>query len=193
MKLVIGLCGAEGSGKSSVARILVAKHGAVIHPFAGPLKKMLLALGVPPINLYGTPAQKEEPLALLGGKSARFAMQRLGSEWGRDLISKTLWADAWENAASKEDHSAICADDVRFQTEVEAIRNLGGYVVCVRRPDVEPVNREDTHQSAQFWKLPFDYEIINDSNLWKLDLEVDRVLHRIKRDRKKVAYSTENV
>ena len=62
---IIGIVGPEGAGKTTVARILEGVHGYKRVPFAGPLKKMIAALGVEPRHLYGTPADKAEPLAIL--------------------------------------------------------------------------------------------------------------------------------
>jgi hypothetical protein len=88
---------------------------------------MLRTLGVPHENLYGD--KKEEPLSLLCGKSAREAMQTLGTEWGRDLIGRDLWMNAWEREYREMSlsHDVVC-DDSRFQNETALILHLGGEV-----------------------------------------------------------------
>ena len=132
--LLIGLTGLAGSGKSSVAGILRRRYGGRVVPFASPLKKMLAALGVPKACLYG--ADKERPLDLLRGHTARHAMQTLGTEWGRGLIGDDFWLCAWADAVSAvpRDVLVVVADDVRFANEAECIRDNGGLVLRVVRP-----------------------------------------------------------
>ena len=137
MPRVIGLCGLAGAGKSTAARHLVEHHGFVRRPFAGLLKGMLRQL----LAAQGVPADmveqmvegdlKEVPTSYLGGRTPRFAMQTLGTEWGRAL-APSLWIEAW--TASLAGLERVVADDVRFDNEAAAVRALGGTIVEVRRP-----------------------------------------------------------
>jgi hypothetical protein len=53
---------------------------------------------------------------------------------------------------------AVVISDVRFANEVEAVRNAGGKVVRIIRPNTEPV---DNHVSESLTlTLPVDLEII---------------------------------
>lgn len=139
--IVIGLCGAEGAGKSTAARILQDEYNGIIVPFAAPLKQMLEALGVPPAHLYGSPEAKAEALEMLGGNSARYAMQTLGTEWGRQCMGPEFWAAIWRakvadmaaKMAGRHGALLIVADDVRFPSEVDAIHAASGRVYCVTR------------------------------------------------------------
>lgn len=129
---VVGLAGAIGSGKSTAAKALGRHLGFETVAFAAPLKAMLAALGVAGRNLYGTTAEKQAPLALLGGKSAREAMRTLGTEWGRTLVWSEMWVAAWRERAGR--CRAVVADDVRFGNEAEAVRAMGGIVIWIERP-----------------------------------------------------------
>lgn len=154
--MLIGLSGPEGAGKSLAAKLLSASLKTPIVPFAGPLKKMLEAAGVPPRNLYGTPADKLEPLPMLCGKSARHAMQTLGTEW-RDTIGRDLWLNLWSANAGE---SAI-ADDVRFSHEAEAILSRGGCIIRIVR-SLADENRQAHHASEAFQSVPFTFRVVND-------------------------------
>jgi hypothetical protein len=165
MKQVIGVCGPEGAGKSTVGKILVEHYGAGVVPFAQPLKKMLEALGVPPRNLYGSLEDKLEPLDVLCGRSARWAAQSLGTEWGRDLIGGDIWVNAWKSAVDAAAEHLIVADDLRFLNEVEAVRALGGHVVCVLRPEADDREGQPAHRSQEYWKLPRAYTLVNDGDM----------------------------
>src|ERR1035437_9507797 len=119
-RIVVGLCGFIGSGKTTAANHLVEHHGFTRIRFAGPLKAMLAALGLTEEEIDGS--LKNDPCDLLCGKTPRYAMQQLGTEWGRELIGPDLWIRAW--SSSVEDcgmHSRIIADDVRFPNESAAI------------------------------------------------------------------------
>lgn len=164
---IIGICGAEGAGKSTVAGIL-RRAGYAVHPFAAPLKSMLRALGVPKENLYGTPEEKEEPLPLLCGLSARKAMQFLGTEWGRQCIGPEIWVNAWEESIPM--HSVrVVADDVRFENEAELIRQLGGTIVRVDRPSAY---RDIVHASENYLAIRPDIIIRNAGSFDELERDV---------------------
>jgi hypothetical protein len=160
--MLIGLSGPLGAGKSLAAKLLSVHYGVPIVPLAAPLKAMLETLGVPPVNLYGTPAQKAEPLAMLGGRSAREAMQTLGTEWGRQCVDEGLWRRAW---LAKVGTRAI-ADDVRFTDEAEMIRARGGIVVRVIRDAAEHEERRRLgvldHASENYISVRPDVTVIND-------------------------------
>lgn len=126
---IIGLTGRMGSGKSTAARILAEQHDYVILPFAAPLKHMLRALGLSEDEVGGR--HKERPSPLLNGKTPRHAMQTLGTEWGRAHMGEDFWFNLWARAAADVlDHGGrVVADDVRFVSEAEPIRLMGGIVL----------------------------------------------------------------
>lgn len=145
-KVVIGLAGRKGSGKSAVASLLVKELGAVRSSFGDPLKFMLKTLGLTDAQLWGD--LKEVPdLVLLNGKTPRHAMQTLGTQWGRHHISPNLWAMAWKKKAQIEKPTITVLDDVRFDNEVAVIRSLGGIVLGLERDPPSPVTiaREKLH------------------------------------------------
>ena len=136
---IIGLTGPAGAGKSAVAKILMNTYGYRLAPMAGPLKQMLIAGGLSHDDVYGE--HKERPSDILGGQTPRHAMQTLGTEWGRDLIHPDIWVNMWTDAyqrivrtGSLVPKQPVVADDVRFENEVKAIRDLGGVIVEVKRP-----------------------------------------------------------
>ena len=59
-KVIIGLTGKAGAGKSTAAKILREQFGFVTVPFAGPLKRMSIAAGLSAAEVYGD--QKEAPI-----------------------------------------------------------------------------------------------------------------------------------
>lgn len=130
---LIGFAGRAGSGKSFAAKTLVQHAGFVRTRFADPLKDMLRVLGLGYDEIEGH--LKEAPSPLLCGKTPRFAMQRLGTEFGRELIGPSLWIDAWARRADAAlaAGGAVVVDDVRFPNEVAMIRECGGIVAWIDR------------------------------------------------------------
>lgn len=131
-RFVIGFAGLIGSGKSTAAAELTRTGGFQRVRFAGPLKKMMAALGLSVDEIDGK--LKEQPCALLCGKTPRHAMQTIGTEWGRNLIGEDLWIRAWKHAVGRlPAEVSVVADDVRFANEAAAIRDVGGAVVLIDR------------------------------------------------------------
>lgn len=161
-KLVVGLCGPEGAGKSTAAAALRSHFASVeVIPFARPLKRMLEALGVPPENLYGSPDQKTAAVPLLNNFSARVAMQTLGTEWGRRHIGPDIWVRAWRGEVERSKARVIVADDVRFPNEVDEIRKIGGTVILILR-STEQWRNVPRHASEAFHTLTYDRTLMND-------------------------------
>lgn len=128
----VGLSGPAGSGKSTAAQFLVDRFGYTRVRFAGPLKAMARAAGLDERQVEGD--LKEVPSELLCGRTPRYFMQRLGTEFGRDLIGEDFWVGLWRNAANAvlDAGGRVVADDCRFENEVGTLRNLGGKIGLLR-------------------------------------------------------------
>lgn len=146
-KRVVALCGRGQSGKSTSAEIF-QEYGYSKRALADPLKKMLLAMGVHWRNLYGTNEEKSEPLDMLMGKSARYAMQMLGTEW-RDLLGKELWLHHLDQEIANCSSRYIVVDDLRHDFEYEYFLKRGGIVIGITRPGHDVVTNAQ-HSSEQW-------------------------------------------
>jgi hypothetical protein len=130
---LIGLIGKKGSGKDTAAEALETL-GFQNVKFAGALKAMLRTLlayqGVDEatIGRMIDGDLKEVPTEYLAGKTPRFAMQTLGTEWGRTLIGPDFWLDAAMKKAATGD---TVITDCRFPNEVEAVNANGGTVIRI--------------------------------------------------------------
>ena len=149
MSLLVGLAGPKGCGKSTVAAALVELGryhlGAqglgtasicVRQRFAGPLKDMLRTLGLTDAQVDGD--EKETPSELLCGAAPRYAMQTLGTDWGRRLLGENLWVNATmlRVDADLDLGHVVVIDDLRFDNEALAIRERGGLIIQLQRPSV---------------------------------------------------------
>lgn len=146
-RTIIAFTGLAGAGKSTAALHLVKSRGFERVRFAGPLKAMMAALGLNPIEIDGS--AKELPCDLLGGKTPRWAMQTIGTEWGRNLIDSNLWIRAWRAAVDRLPAGApVVVDDCRFPNEAAAIVAAGGVLVRIERPGAGTASVHESEQHA---------------------------------------------
>lgn len=145
LPLVIGITGRKRSGKSTLARQLVQRHGFVEKSFATPLKEAALALN--PIVDYGlgNPAFGVIRLATVVKRhgweyakdhypEVRRTLQRLGTDVVRNRLGANVWVDL---AGPWPQPSPTVLADCRFDNEARRIRESGGIVVEVVRPGLE--------------------------------------------------------
>jgi hypothetical protein len=178
---IIGLIGSAGSGKTTVANIIERDYGFARVRFAGPIKIMLGSM----LESCGVPADKiqemldgnlkEIPCDELMGKTPRFAMQTLGTEWGREYINQNIWVKTTMLGVERisETGKSVIIDDVRFPNEVTAIKNAGGRVFRVLR-DHEGIPEAGHKSEGQL--LEFDESISNIGSVVELENQIARLI-----------------
>jgi hypothetical protein len=202
--LLIGLVGATGCGKTTLANQLVERRGFVRAHMGQPIKDMLGALGLTSEQLTGPPDVRHRPSDLLGGKSPRYAMETLGTDWGRRMISSKIWANAVEMRVRQmwsEGRVPVVIDDLRFPSDWAVVGRLGGTLVRVVRPGLgKPRSTADrlahrlpalrpalaalgfptVHETEYHWyDAPADIELENGSTPEALENElIDALLDR---------------
>ena len=134
---LIAFCGAMGSGKTYAADYLIQNFGYTRVKFAKPLKDMLRAIGLTDEHIEGE--LKDLPCDLLDGRTPRWAMQSLGTEWGRTLISENLWGNLWEKQVESllQQNKPVVVDDCRFNNEAERVKRLKGSLFLIMTPRSE--------------------------------------------------------
>lgn len=157
MTKIIGFAGRKQSGKTTcsefVAKIFNGKieplNSAKIYNFADPLKKDICIniLGMTYDQCYGTDEQKNTvtDMEWNGSKlTAREVMQFVGTDIFRKM-KNNIWADTTINKIKKENPSLAIIADCRFPNEVQAIKNIGGYVIKLTR---NPFNSNHESETA---------------------------------------------
>lgn len=174
---LIGLCGRRRSGKDTAGKYLVTQ-GYIEQKFAGALKAMLHAyfnyLGVryPDIERMIEGDLKEENTTFLQNRSPRFAMQTLGTEWGRDTIGQNLWIDATLQRADMLTPASVITD-VRFVNEAQAIKDHGGILVRLNRE----TGLRDLHVSEkEIEMLDVDWDLDNNDSITELHRKLQAII-----------------
>lgn len=133
--MLIGLCGAAGSGKDTVADSLVWRHGFFRVAFADPIYEAVSAIAGLSVEELHDRGRKENSLGWISC-SPRRLLQSLGTEWGRDMIHPEIWVMSTMRRIEGVTDAVI--SDVRFNNEAEAILARGGVVwrVCGRSAEL---------------------------------------------------------
>lgn len=137
---IIALTGLAGSGKSTVARLMSPSASEVA--FAEPLKRFCgEVFGFTQEELYGPSSARERPSSRFTRPTGepltpRFALQTLGTEWGRncdvDVWAKAGVARARALMAMTGERRCVITD-LRFVNEARLVLEAGGEVWRVRR------------------------------------------------------------
>lgn len=170
---LIGIMGFAGAGKSEVARRLREAHGfATPHikaPFAAMFAALLADIGydAPAIARIIDGDLKREIVPELG-RTSTYIQQCLGTEFGRQCLRPTIWADIWcakvDRILASGGRAAL--ESTRFEDEAAAIRERGGILLEIRRPGVGP---ESGHASE---RIPAEADVVIGNsttieNLWR--------------------------
>jgi hypothetical protein len=175
----IALCGLAGSGKSTAAEYLVSRHRFKRLSYAAPIKRMLRSLLIEAGAGFIEAAEmtdgklKELPTPFLCGHSPRYAMQNLGTEYGRDIIGPDIWRRILLNKVRKNS-GPVVVDDARFGDEIADLREEGFLIVGMDRPGA---GTNSFHSSEQ-QDLPVDLFLNNSRDVSHLHALIEELLSR---------------
>ena len=131
-RIIVGLSGPAGCGKSTLADYAVQCLGFKRLKFAAPLKAMTAAL----LRELSLPEHDciegslKEAAIVADRYTPRYIMQTLGTEWGRNKLHEDFWVDLLRQRIS-QCTGDIIIDDVRFNNEAAMVRQLGGTVIGI--------------------------------------------------------------
>jgi hypothetical protein len=177
---LIGLLGRKMSGKDTVADYVVKKNNFKKVHIASHLKEGIkIFFSFSDEQLYGN---KKDVMDKRWNKTPRECLQYIGTDIFRKEINKFLpnvkdnfWIDSVINSLNNE--NTIIAD-VRFQNEVNIIKQKGGIIIKLTRDSTE----KDTHLSEIGIDLimNYDYLIKNDNCIDNLYKNINMIEKEIK-------------
>lgn len=166
------------AGKSTLAEALIYERGFTRIKMADGLKAMLRALlAYQGLNDEGITrriegSSKGEASPWLYGQTPRFAMQTLGTQWGRDCMGEDFWVEV----ASSKIYTLLTAgrpvviDDIRFENEYHMVRMFdAGFMVKITRPEMDP------QANATWWRKLFIKKPRSEGNLNKKNFDLSFV------------------
>jgi hypothetical protein len=177
MERLIGIySSAPRCGKTFAAAILAHNNFQPLS-FAEPIKRMTVEF----LESLGYSRDKSISLAWVDkesvvpeiGLSSRYIQQTLGTEWGRTLVDSEIWVTSLKIRAKRFDR--IVVDDVRFENEANAIKEMGGEMWFIRRPSVM-INSDHASDGALDKWTGFDHFIQNDGTLHEFREKINALI-----------------
>jgi GTPase SAR1 family protein len=186
-KIIIGVTGKKGSGKSTVANYLVNHYNFNEYAFANTLKSICMEVFQLQTNqLYGSQQEKERRDEFWN-VSPRKIMQEVGTAF-REIGNRVpeldrIWVKSLHREIELKDKSLVVISDVRYQDEIDSIIRYkeNGWNAIIIKIERE-LTELDTHESEN-QDLPYDY-LINNNKLRKdLFENIDEILkdYRLKK------------
>lgn len=187
--VIVALTGPKGSGKDTACG---AYSEYKEMSFADPLRVAVESLFCLESTKYMCPTEKEKEGAM--GISYRKAMQGLGTEVMRKRLSEffpecgdddDFWVKHMKNRLTKEisimtqnilynriTPHVIVITDLRFLNEAKMIKDMGGKIVRINRPNLES---DDEHVSEKEGLLiEHDHLIVNDKDRRELSAKFEK-------------------
>lgn len=173
-KVIIGLSGKMGSGKSTAA-LLIKHHFPqfVEASFADPVKRITSIVTNTPLELQYTQEGKRTYIESFG-MTIREVQQKIGTECFRNNFHTDTWVICLIDSIKNLEY--VIVSDVRFLNEVQAIKQNGGHIIRIVRSN----ETNDTHPSEtqldNHFDL-FDYFIVNNGSIKSLE---DSLIYTVK-------------
>ena len=171
---VVAFFGPLHCGKSSAAGLLIEKYGFLRHSVGDAPKEMLRVLGLDDRHLYGD--LKEVPCEMLNGKTPRYALQTIASQWGRELIDRAIWVKRWYRFLPPN-ATRLVVDDVRTHEGADYFVEQGAMVIKIVRPDLDMDDDQRKHDTERhFDTMAHTHTITNDGTLDEFVAKVDALV-----------------
>lgn len=179
--ILIGITGKAGCGKDTVGEILAKEYNFIILSFARPIQQMVTSLLGEDLSRWADREWRETEIPIWNC-SPRFMAQTLGTEWGRNQITPSIWLDLTLNKIISG-MGKVAITDVRFRNEADVIRSpeWGGYIVHVHRAELDAPGATYNHASESGIGNPNteDFHINNFGTREDLVAQVVQVVDRI--------------
>lgn len=179
--MLIGITGKAGSGKDTIANILVEDFDFKRYAFADAVRDVALAID-PYVFRNGIYTRLSEMVDDIGWDKAkreyaepRRLLQVIGTEAGRQLVGENVWVDIVKRKWTDDGKPNAVITDMRFPNEFEWVHNLSeGITLTVERPD-NPDAIASTHASEAY-SFKTKYTLTNNHTLETLRMSIHHLM-----------------
>ena len=179
--MIIGLCGAQGSGKDTVANILITEYGFVKLTFASTLKDVVAILFSWPRDLLEGLTEESriwrenvddfwsEKLSI-PSFTPRKALQMIGTDLFRIHFNNDIWISIVENKIStilkNNPNTNIVISDCRFANEFSLIKQFtDSHIIMILREKNKSINKLYHSSETEWINYNFDAILQNDNSI----------------------------
>ena len=184
---LIAICGFQGSGKDTLANILIEK-GYTKVSFAGLLKDVVATIFTWNRDLLEGTTEKSRKWREtvddwwstrlnIPNLTPRYVLQQIGTDVFRNHFHPDIWVAAIERKISNM--SGVVITDCRFPNEIEMIKKLNGSLIHIHKGQLpswfgkEEDFPKDMHISELLWtKYNFDKTINNNGDINQLKIKL---------------------
>ena len=173
---IIGITGKAGSGKDTLAEMLIDLSHATMCPysFADPVKEATAAMfGIMTEDLYCR--DTKEKVNEFWGISPRKMAQIVGTDMARNCFSDKIWLMRAEAEIIKIKTlspwiTTVVIPDTRFENEADWVRAQGGKLIHIDRPN-QTIIEESQHESENGIEfIQGDVQFTNGASLGELNV-----------------------
>ena len=178
--MIIGLCGAQGSGKDTVANILISEYGFVKLTFASTLKDFVAILFTCPRDLLEGLTEESRlwretvddfwsAKLNIPNFTPRKSLQMIGTDLFRIHFNNDIWISIVENKIGailkNNPNTNIVISDCRFTNEFTLIKQFpDSYIIMILRE--KNSTNKIAHSSETEWvNYNFDAILQNDNSI----------------------------
>ena len=186
---IVAICGFQGSGKDTLANILIEKYGYTKLSFAGTVKDVASVVFSWDRKLLEGDTKESRDWReqidewwsdKLGipNLTPRYILQQFGTDLFRNNFHKDIWVTCVERKLLNYDRVVIT--DCRFPNEIQIMKNYGATILHIYRGQLpewfykvkigEENPPKELHASETSWiKESFDYTIENNGTIKDLE------------------------
>lgn len=191
-KMIILLCGKKRVGKDTVADYLCKNYGFIKYSLADPMKKACKEIFMlDDAQLWGNNKEIIEPrlgitprrlLQIFATELFQFDIYNHIPELLNKIPLRMLWIQRFKWWYENNKDKDIVISDGRFVHELEAIEEMDGFSIVVRRKQAEDLNESEHASEKEIEKMfdMVDFTIRNNSDFFDLYKRIDDFMYIVR-------------
>ena len=194
---IIAICGFQGSGKDTLANILIKKYGYKKLSFGGTVKDVAsIIFNWDRKMLEGDSKESREwrekvddwwsKKLEIKNLTPRYILQQIGTDLFRNNFHKDIWINCLEKKLI--DYDKVVITDCRFPNELKILNKYNATIIQIYRGnlpewfnDVKLGKKEppkELHESETSWiKESSNYNILNNGTIEELENIIENIIN----------------